>query len=325
MYLREPARKLTNAGGGWGRSGVSRARHMGNAQLAGGSRRARHEGKNAEQSEPAAGSGIGFSFTDIPVFPSAQTRALSTPVKPSCACAGTCAKCRNPQRRSVTGDSEGLTRDEAMETHAPKAMTRNGDGGGGAGGGGAGAGGAAAGGGGAAAAPARSARLASGPRYTPNGSLTPVTAGGRRSVSFDFDAVFASDPAAGVFPGCGEIHQDIKWNAAAAASMTALGFPNPVPHGGFPAGHPANVWIEDRDDGDMRYGRRTGPHSDPSAGDQYTTAGVQDMLHGATYHGEDGPDMPAAHTGRWTFMVLAFDNCNHGVQIGSADFITIDW
>jgi hypothetical protein len=102
---------------------------------------------------------------------------------------------------------------------------------------------------------------------------------------------------------------------------------NPVPHAGFPAGHPANVWIEDRDAADTRYGRRSGPHSGPVAGgDEYTNAAaVQDMTHGATYHGTDNPDVPAALTGRWTFMVLAFDMCNHGVQVGSADFITIDW
>lgn len=155
-----------------------------------------------------------------------------------------------------------------------------------------------------------------------------MLAGGLKSAGpWDFDAVFEHDPGSGVFAGCGEIHQDIKWDAAAAASFMAL-FGTDVPHVGFPAGHPAGVWIEDRDDADTRYGRRRGPMSAPVAGgDEYTNAaGVRDMLHGAVYHGNDNPNnWPAALAGRWTFMVLAFDMCNHGVQIGSAGFITIDW
>lgn len=156
----------------------------------------------------------------------------------------------------------------------------------------------------------------------------PTVAGGRKSAGpWDFDAVFKHDPANGIYAECGEIHQDLKWNAAAAASFQAL-FGTDVPHGGFPAGHPANVWIEDRDASNKRYGRRSGPLSDPIVGgDEYTnSAGLQDELHGATYHGNDNPDKwPAALAGRWTFMVLAFDMCNRGVEIGGADFITIDW
>ena len=227
--------------------------------------------------------------------------------KPSCACGGTCPKCRNPYGAS----------------HGGEPSTRDGDG---AAAPALGAGGPAPEG--PAASPARSARLFRGPRYTPHGSLTPTVAGGLKSVGpFVFDAVFESDPASGIFPGCGEVHQDIKWNAAAAASFTAL-FGSSVPHGGFPATHPANVWIEDRDDADTRYGRRSGPMSAPVSGsDEYTnSAGVQDMRRGATYHGSDNPsDWPVALTGRWTFMVLAFDMCNGGVQVGPADFITIDW
>lgn len=314
MHIRESARKATNAN-------ASSLSHVSPAR---------------PQATPAAGSRVRFNFADFPVFSRAQTCASGTAKRdemiqsvgparfqPSCACGGTCAKGRNPEGLSGS-DSEVLSRDAATATPAPEFMTRNGDAGGGAAGAGDGGGGG-AGGGGAAAPPARSARLASGPRYTPNGSLIPTAAGGRKTVSFDFDAVFASDPAAGVFPGCGEIHQDVKWNAAAAASFTAL-TGAPVIHAGFPATHPAMVWIEDRDTADTRYGRRSGTHSAPTAGDEYTSSpGVRDMAHGATYHGHDGPDVPAAHTGRWQFMVLAFDNCNNGVQVGGADFITIDW
>jgi len=174
----------------------------------------------------------------------------------------------------------------------------------------------------------RRAELKSGPRYKPHGSVAPTVAGGRKSAGpWDFDAVFKHDPAHGIYAECGEVHQDLKWNAAAAASFKAL-FGTDVPHGGFPAGHPAGVWIEDRDAHNKRYGRRWGPLSDPIVGgDEYTNAaGLQDELHGATYHGNDNPDnWPAALAGRWSFMVLAFDMCNRGVQVGSADFITVDW
>lgn len=314
---------------------VSSSSHLGGTRLAStGLRAAPHDSK-ASQKESTAASGVGFNFANIPVFSSAQTRALRSATRdgliqpvgparwePRCTCGGTCPKCRNPQ--GLASASEIFTRDRAPESIAAELMTRNGDGDGGAGGDGGGAAG--GGGGGVAAPPARSARLKSGPRYTPNGNLTPTVAGPTKSVPFVFDGVFDSDPAAGVFPGCGEIHQDIKWDAAAATSFTAL-TGNPVPHGGFPATHPARVWIEDRDAADTRYGRRSGPQSAPVAGaDEYTNAGgVQDMAHGAIYHGSDNPTVPVALTGRWQFMVLAFDMCNHGVQVGSADFITIDW
>ena len=50
------------------------------------------------------------------------------------------------------------------------------------------------------------------------------------------------------------------------------------------------------------------------------------MGNGPIYHGQDNPSgVPAAFHGRWSFMVLAFDMCNGGTQIGNADFIVIDW
>lgn len=261
-----------------------------------------------------------FTRRAAPGASRARVEPVGAPrVASRCACGGGCPRCRNPQR--ATASDEPMTR--AAATGAQRAAsTRDGGGDADSTGGGAGGG---AGGGGTTAPPARRARLKSGPRYTPNGSLTPTVAGDRKNVPFDFDAVFDSDPANGVFPGCGEVHQDIKWDAAAATSGNTI-FHLTVPHGGFPATHPANVWIEDRDTADTRYGRRSGAHSAPSTGDQYTNAaGDQDEARGATYHGEDQPDVPAAMTGRWTFMVLAFDMCNQGTQIGSADFIVIDW
>lgn len=324
-HIREPARDRTHAGL-WRTSRLLSAGNLTGTRFASGVRQASPEGKEPAQAEDA-GRRFGFSFADIPIS-SAATRALSTshrgeaiesigPARSnSCSCGSACAKCRNPTGL-FGSESEIFTR-EATKTRAAEIKTQAPGGGGGAGGGGVGAP--------AAAPPARRARLSSGPRYTPHGSLIPTVAGGTKSVSFVFDGVFDSDAGAGVFPGCGEIHQDIKWNAAAATSFTAV-TGSPVPHAGFPAAHPANTWIEDRDTADTRYGRRSGAHSAPVAGgDEYTnSAGVQDMAHGATYHGSDGPTVPAALTGQWKFMTLAFDMCNHGVQVGSADFITIDW
>lgn len=178
------------------------------------------------------------------------------------------------------------------------------------------------------ARPAAHAELASGPTFTPRGAITPTTSGGLKSAGpWDMDAVFASDPSRGVFPSCGEVHQDIKWNRAAADSFDAL-FGSRVPHSGFPSTHPPNVWIEDRDAANTRYGRRSGPMSAPvTGGDEYTDiGGGRNMARGPVYHGNDNPsNWPAALTGRWTFMLLAFDMCNRGVQVGNADFITIDW
>lgn len=200
---------------------------------------------------------------------------------------------------------------------------------------GAGAGAGAVGGGAVAApvVPARRARLKSGPTYTPHGNIAPTLAGGVKNVPFAFDAEFDSAPAENVFPWCGEIHQDIKWDTAARTNGFATWGLN-TPHGGFPAAHPANTWIEDRDSTDTsRYGHRRGPFSVPVAGlvegrDEYTNADgtTQNMANGRFYHGHDNPSgVAAAFHGRWTFMVLAFDMCNAGTQIGNADFIVIDW
>jgi hypothetical protein len=253
-------------------------------------------------SGPERWRGPAFDFGDVSVTSPTRTRSSS---KSSC----NCPKSRNPQgsssgdevqTRVATSDTDVATKDTDEESTG------------------------AAKGGGAPARPRAQARLKSGPRYTPNGNLTPTNSGGRKRVDFDFDAVFDSDPANGVYPSCGEIHQDIKWNRAAATNMTSI-VGNPVPHSGFPAAHPPMVWIEDRDTANTRYGRRSGPMSAPTTGDEYTTAGVRDMARGATYHGHDGPNGPSSLAGRWYFMVLAFDMCNHGVQVGNADFITIDW
>lgn len=246
--------------------------------------------------------------------------AASPLPKSGCACGGRCPRCANPTGESGSGP-------EPLTT-APRVVTADGEGAVEGGEVGAKVGEEAVVAPAAPAAPARRARLRSGPRYTPRGNLTPTLAGGLKNAPFVFDAVFDSAPSEGVFPSCGEIHQDIKWNLAARTNGNALWGLN-TPHGGFPAAHPANTWIEDRDGTDtFRYGHRRGPFATPVAGgNTYTNdAGVVNMANGATYHGSDNPsNVPAAFTGRWTFMVLAFDMCNGGTQVGSADFVIIDW
>jgi hypothetical protein len=267
-----------------------------------------------------AAEGAGHSFSRVNVLAPAQTLALKEgmksgavePVgaprlKPNCSCGGACSTSANPNGR-ISG--EPTTQDAGAGPAAPAPAP---------------AGPAPAG----PVAPARRAELQSGPTYTPRGAIAPAVAGGFKSAGpWNMDAVFKHDPANGIFAGCGEVHQDLKWDAAAAASFNAL-YTRTVPHLGFPAAHPANTWIEDRDNTDnLRYGRRTGPHAVPVAGgNEYTNAaGVQDMRHGRTFHANDNPsNWPAALTGRWAFMLLAFDMCNGGVQIGQADFITINW
>jgi hypothetical protein len=166
-------------------------------------------------------------------------------------------------------------------------------------------------------------RLKSGPTYSPSGTIAPTIAGGRETAHFALRAEFENDPANGVFPSCCEIRQFIRWDAAAAASFGAGG----VPHGGFPAGTAANTWIEDRDAANNRYGRRSGPFSDPQTFDQYLdSTGARNQAFGHLYRGTDDPGGPAAGmAGTWRFLLRVVDVCNGNRQVGSDDFIRINW
>ncbi|MFZ5447953.1 MAG: DUF4157 domain-containing protein [Thermodesulfobacteriota bacterium] len=162
----------------------------------------------------------------------------------------------------------------------------------------------------------------SGPRYTPGGPITATVAGGRKSASFRFTAEFEHDPANGIFASCCEVRQFIRWDPAAVASW---GGPT-VPHGGFPAGTPANTWIEDRDAANTRYGHRAGPFSAPAAWDQYIdSTGRRNQAFGHIYRGRDTPSGPATDAGTWTFLVKVVDVANGGVTIGSQDVLSVNW
>jgi len=169
--------------------------------------------------------------------------------------------------------------------------------------------------------------VVSGPRYTPSGTIAATVAGGGRSATFNFRADFRSDPANGIFPSCCEVRQFIRWNAAAAASHTAIrGAGLTSPHSGFPATHPADRWIEDRDRANTRYGHRSGRHSAPASFDQYLDgAGRRNQAFGHRYRGSDSPGGPLALAGQWRFFLRVVDVCNGDTRVGTQAFVRVDW
>ncbi len=118
------------------------------------------------------------------------------------------------------------------------------------------------------------------------------------------------------------MRQYIKWDKA---YETSKGGP---PHSGFGWFASAGNWYEDRDADDKRYGHRSGSHSDPIAGggDEYTTGGVQDQLHGDTYNGRDTPTSPVARTGQYQFKLKVLDTCGlFNTVKATSPVITINW
>jgi hypothetical protein len=164
-------------------------------------------------------------------------------------------------------------------------------------------------------------QIASGPTYTPSGNIPAVVSGTRKEFPFSMAATFTNQSPRAILATCCEVRQFIKWDARSAAGM---GGP---PHRGFPATTPADTWIEDRDPSDKRYGHRFGPHSDPIAngGDEYTTNGARDQLHGTTYNGKDKPSGPLTDVGKWFFRLDVIDTCNSNNVISQSPVITCDW
>ena len=181
------------------------------------------------------------------------------------------------------------------------------------------------GGGGSSTPPAtKRARLKSGPTYTPHGNVAPSPGGSGKQVSFNLRAEFDHDPANGIDKSCGEIRQDIQWDATMATSFAST---NGVPHNGFPNKHPANTWIEDRSPGDtVRLGHRTGTYAVVQTWNRFEdSAGNLDMANGAIYKGNDKPSMLSTDKGVMQFRFYAIDVCNGNAQIGSTDTISITW
>ena len=107
-------------------------------------------------------------------------------------------------------------------------------------------------------------------------------------------------------PKCCEVRQLISWNNAL----------NGVPHEGFPGGLQAGGWYEDRDQAGKRYGRRTGPYSDPIPG--------IDDYHGNGYNGKDQPSgYPPGVTFR--FRLIVVDKCSGGETIYTSKTISVNF
>ncbi|MBN2486377.1 MAG: DUF4157 domain-containing protein [Bacteroidales bacterium] len=158
----------------------------------------------------------------------------------------------------------------------------------------------------------------------------PVYVGGARLLGpqrfpFTFTAEFDHDPNNGIFASCCEVRQDIKWDATWVSSVAALGITRP--HAGFPAAHPADRWIEDRDATDtQRYGHRNG-YGGGVAGNRYvnTDGTTLNQANGRVYQGRDTPNGPTGYPGTWTFRVYVVDVCNGNRRISPYSTLTITW
>jgi hypothetical protein len=176
----------------------------------------------------------------------------------------------------------------------------------------------------------RNCSVTTGPTYTPTG-IVPVIVGGdgKKRAPFSFSATFATTSSpwwkfweSASSPDCCEVHQYMKWDKA---YETSKGGP---PHSGFGMFASAGTWYEDRDSADKRYGHRSGSHSDPIAGggDEYTTAGVRDQLHGDTYNGNDTPTSPVARKGQYQFKLKVIDTCGLVNTVkATSPVITVNW
>jgi hypothetical protein len=163
------------------------------------------------------------------------------------------------------------------------------------------------------------------PRYTPAGPIN-VARAGARTAHFDMAAEFRSDPRNGIFPSCCEVRQDIQWDAAFVAASVAAGT-GAVPHGGFPAAHPAGAWIEDRDPtGTRRLGHRSGRFSEGIPGNRYLDSAPRtNQAFGHRYEGTDDPTGFATDRGSWSFRLRAIDVCNGDRLLAVSPTLVVNW
>ena len=119
-----------------------------------------------------------------------------------------------------------------------------------------------------------------------------------RGTTVSWDAEFLNDDKHD--PKCCEVRQLINWNRAISGSQSA-------PHGGFkPPRDKPGQWYEDRATDGKRYGRRSGPYSDPQPNDYYDAD---------SYHGGDMPDGPNIPGFNLRFRLIVVDTCNGGQTI----------
>jgi hypothetical protein len=169
--------------------------------------------------------------------------------------------------------------------------------------------------------PAKSCKVASGPTYTPSGTVPVTKSGGKKKASFKMAASFTKAAADAHDPACCEVRQFIKWDEALEK------YKGGPPHSGFPSSTKHGTWIEDRDENDKRYGHRAGTHSDPIAacGDEYKTGATRDQASGDKYCGSDAPEGPEAVKGQYQFQLKVVDTCNADAVKQSSSIITINW
>ncbi|PXF58261.1 MAG: hypothetical protein C4B58_07340 [Deltaproteobacteria bacterium] len=164
------------------------------------------------------------------------------------------------------------------------------------------------------------------PQYAPAGPINVAPVGaGPRGTHFDMSAEFRSNPSNGIFPSCCEVRQEIQWDAAYVAANVAAGA-GAVPHAGFPAAHPADTWIEDRNRTDtLRYGHRR--FYDRGPGNRYLdSAGQQNQAFGHIYEGEDNPvDNPPYAQGSWSFRLGVYDMCNGNRLLEYSPTLVVNW
>lgn len=171
------------------------------------------------------------------------------------------------------------------------------------------------------------AKLKSGPTYTPNGTVKATATALKKSAEFRMSAEFEHDPPNAVLSPCGEIRQYIRWSSNDVD-------PARFRHEGFftDKTYLPDTWYEDRSQRNIRYGHRRGPHFfNGGAGNQYLDAkGKQDFLNGPVYQGRDRPNTAgsaayiASFVGSWEFRLDAIDICNGNKVLGS-DTVTVQW
>ena len=176
-------------------------------------------------------------------------------------------------------------------------------------------------------AKAPTAKLKSGPTYTPNGNIKATATALKKSATFRMSAEFDLDPPNGVLAACGEIRQYIRWSNNNVD-------PSRFGHEGFftDKTYLPDTWYEDRAQNNIRYGHRRGPHFfNGGVGNQYLNAkGKQDFLNGSIYQGRDRPSTGgsaayiSSFVGTWEFRLEAIDTCNGNKVLGS-DNVKIQW
>jgi hypothetical protein len=167
------------------------------------------------------------------------------------------------------------------------------------------------------AAPAKKAKLKSGPTYSPSGTITATKSGGSKTAAFDQSAEFEHDPANGIYANVGEIRQYIKWTAAEDPPATGAFSPK--------ASFPGDTWYEDRDPAGKRYGHRSGTFAECVSINHYEdSAGTKDCANGAKYVGRDTPVGAMSRTGKWSFELRAVDTVS-GAEIGTPAKVAVDW